>query len=70
MERRREPQMEQNRPTEARTGQGKESTFSVRLTKDEHAHLNAAAEAAGYASASQWARVVLLDAAARSRSMP
>jgi hypothetical protein len=44
--------------------------FSVRLTKEERAQIDAAAEAAGYRSASQWARIVLLDAAARSRSTP
>lgn len=46
-------------------GQGKESTFSVRLTKEERAQVNAAAVAAGYTSASKWARSVLLDAARR-----
>lgn len=51
-------------------GQGKESTFSVRLTKEEREQIDAAAKAAGYRSASQWARIVLLEAAARSRSTP
>lgn len=48
-------------------GQGKESTFSVRLTKEEREQIDAAAEAAGYSSASQWARTVLLDAAQRAQ---
>lgn len=47
-------------------GQGKESTFSVRLTKEERALIEAATVAAGYTSASKWARSVLLDAALRT----
>lgn len=47
-------------------GQGKESTFSVRLTREEREQIKAATVAAGYKSASKWARSVLLDAAARA----
>lgn len=46
-------------------GQGKESTFSVRLTKEEREQIEAATIAAGYKSASKWARIVLLDAVRR-----
>lgn len=43
--------------------QRKASMFSVRLTAEERALVDEAAAAAGYTSASKWARVVLLDAA-------
>jgi hypothetical protein len=51
-------------------GRAKESTFSVRLTAEAREQIEAATVAAGYRSASKWARSVLLDAAARSRSTP
>jgi hypothetical protein len=50
--------------------QRKASMFSVRLTAEERALVDAAATAAGYKKPSKWARQVLLDAAARSRPTP
>lgn len=46
-------------------GQRKGSTFSIRFTAEERDQIEAAASAAGFRSASEWARRVLLDAASR-----
>ena len=47
-------------------GEVKTYTFSIRLAPDERALVEAAAERAGATSASDWARDVLVNAAAHS----
>jgi hypothetical protein len=44
----------------------KASTFSIRFTAEEREAIEAAANAAGFRSASEWARRVLIDAATSS----